>query len=1307
MSLLHRHDVHEAPPRPRSAKRNPSHNTSRDFPGTDYSPGKARAHLNRKSNYDSDQSLLKMLNSTVACLKQKKMDLEALGCLEQSLWLKRRMFGANSSAVLKALHEVMLSYNSVAMQYLAQGQFDQCLAMLRKAEAIVAPGNFRRSQALQILTFNNIGCCYRKLGKLKLALKYLKEAAQIGSGSAHVKNLSITHLNLCAIQSQLGRHDLALEHAQAAIFHTQEELVSLEGGARDEDDRDQDALDAKTREEKIISLAVAYHNLAVELEFNGRGEASLQWYKKALQLVWKYRETNEALCESFKKIFLDAKKKQKTANIRQNGIPASAFTANKGRRPLTRPKSAHASRSTNDIDRGDVSYSSTVASHCYKATKPSTAGLRYGTAATESGKTMRPTSATMRQRPVSAKPSTRPDPRDSEDTFELHWRRLEKEHDLNDVQPPPEKKTRRPQSASSASTAARRNQTQRQHKLQGQLFFGAQDEDFIGNDEDYGVINDDASDDEFDNYPGNNQQEGEVDSKKRCGRPGNSRKERSSATGGSRHRRVLDISRSQTSLGPSETISDIVLEEGSPSGTHTGYNGDDDTDQDLPAQRVCHMEYLRRMKKLADSIKEDMSGAGIRLKDRIDPAENENAAKVSTPRSSTSKLRDQIEQARRDSSDSLHDVELHAAKPTEVKAVKQKLEDDELELQEDVHVFESEVAARDAELQLFREAAGRRLQAFLRGQRCRFEVQQLKQIKLENASACLIQRQTRQYYEAQKAVRRLDEEKLQLELQREEVEDMAACLIQRLWRRALNQNIDATESQDADEDEKPSQVPQRRVFSIADVVLGAAVKKSVGPSSQRPPEPPPLNPAVSVPHLNFSNLAEPKPPRRSSTVSSIRLADPNEVELSTKSQGKQSARSDVYDDDEEWKESQPRSAKSTPSTTRNSQDNGPATSRTSRSTADQLQTPKQQSTAVTQHLNRNIVEEADIHRQNGTATRIQACFRSFAVRRRIALENASDLSRAYIEQRHFILTLDQAMVLEQDFLEELSAIKIQALVRGRQSRLLTECTKAGVYTAAITIQRSFRVHRQNTRRAVDEGVRSIAARTIQQVFRDYEARRAAVHQAAVNEELLSVQQIAANTIQSFWRQYFTAFDHNLEEIEAATCIQALSRGHLTRKSLKSLRGSSSGFSKHSSAFLMSSVENLIEGDDSASGRKETLSINCSFLPPKIRELYMSSGNQVQSSDNEIQAQEIAELGLTFADFLRELETGTDEAVAISALDAMRVLLETSPESTKTLANVVKVAQALDRRLRDGVWNEGIETSSMALLHAFRDVLDAQ
>ncbi|KAE9136805.1 hypothetical protein PF010_g1567 [Phytophthora fragariae] len=1002
-----------------------------------------------------------MLSSTVACLKQKNMDLEALGCLEQSLWLKRRMFGVDNSVVHKALNEVMLSYNSVAMQYLAQGQFDQCLAMLRKAEAITAPGNFKRCQALQILTFNNIGCCYRKLGKLKSALKYLKEAAQIGSGSAHVKNLSITHLNLCAIQSQLGRHDLALEHAQAAIFHTQEELVSLEDEAMNErdadgecdgDDRDQaalvDALDPKTREEKIISLAVAYHNLAVELEFNGRGEASLQWYKKALQLVWKYRETNEALC----------------------------------------------------------------------------------------------------------------------------------------------------------------------------------------------------------------------------------------------------------------------------------YSGDDDTDPDLPAKRVGHMEYLRRMKKLAENIKDDLNGVGTRpsavkpvelaanntrsprhLKEEINPANSECGSRVSTPRSATSKLRDRIEQARRDSWGSLHEADALSGKSDQVQPValvSEKLsarEDDGIELVEDANVFESEVETRDAELQLFRVAAGSRLQAFFRGQRCRIEVNQLKQVKLEHDSATLIQNQARQYLETLKEERRIEAARLQLELQKEEVEDMAACLIQRLCRRVLSRTTTLAARNDADEDEddKPFSVPQRRPFSVADVALGAAVTKSVGSiptllNQDERLEPPRLNSASTVPRINLNHPQDQQEPHRSFTMSSI---PPGGVDMPTKVQTEASSRSDVYADDEEWKSPPPCSTNSTP--------------RTARSTTD----PSSRSTAATPRTSDNTAQQVDTKRQNAAAVCIQALIKSFCVRQRIAQDNAGDMSRTYIERKHFSVALDRALELEQEFLEELSAVKVQALVRGHQSRLLTECMKAGVYTAASTIQRSFRVHRHNTQRAVDDGVRSIAARAIQQVYRDYEARRVAIHQAAVQQELVSVQEIAASTIQNFWKQYFTTRDHCLEEIEAATCIQALGRGHLTRKSMKSLHGSSSsGFSKHSSAFSMSSsAEKLVEEDESVSERKEqSLSINYSFLPASIRELFVSSsGIQPSRTNSELHAEEIAELGLTFADFLHELESCTDLVVGSSALDAMRIVVETSPGSTKTLANVVKVAQTLDRRLQEGFWNEAIEASSIALLQAFRDVLDAQ
>ncbi|GMG16486.1 unnamed protein product [Phytophthora fragariaefolia] len=142
--------------------------------------------------------------------------------------------------------------------------------------------------------------------------------------------------------------------------------------------------------------------------------------------------------------------------------------------------------------------------------------------------------------------------------------------------------------------------------------------------------------------------------------------------------------------------------------------------------------------------------------------------------------------------------------------------------------------------------------------------------------------------------------------------------------------------------------------------------------------------------------------------------------------------------------------------------------------------------------------------------------------------------------------------------------------------------------------------------------------------------------------------------------------------------------------------------------MSSSAEKFVEEEEPTSARREELlSVNYSFLPLSIRELYMSSEIIPPSTNYELHAEEIAELGLTFADFLRELETCTDLVVGASALDAMRVVVESSPDSSKTLSNVVKVAQTLDRRLQEGFWNEAIKASSIALLQTFRDVLDAQ
>lgn len=171
------------------------------------------------------------------------------------------------------------------------------------------------------------------------------------------------------------------------------------------------------------------------------------------------------------------------------------------------------------------------------------------------------------------------------------------------------------------------------------------------------------------------------------------------------------------------------------------------------------------------------------------------------------------------------------------------------------------------------------------------------------------------------------------------------------------------------------------------------------------------------------------------------------------------------------------------------------------------------------------------------------------------------------------------MAMEQAFVEELAATKLQALVRGRQSRLLTEAWRIGENAAAEKIQSCFRSHFRHSSRSSDVGVRSVAARTIQRVFRAYRHRQRSAHESTISEELSDVQHIAATSLQRFWRQTAARYRRELvlEEIEAATCIQALGRGHLARKSCQSLRDSSSqlGLSKP----VRSSAQKMTNDDE--------------------------------------------------------------------------------------------------------------------------------
>lgn len=103
---------------------------------------------------------------------------------------------------------------------------------------------------------------------------------------SRVEHPADTHLNTCAVLSQIGRHQGALEHAQSALILLQEEVFggggAMGGGGGGEGGGD--GGNQPPRADRIAVLAIAYHNMGVEQEFLKKFEHSLQSYRKGVEV---------------------------------------------------------------------------------------------------------------------------------------------------------------------------------------------------------------------------------------------------------------------------------------------------------------------------------------------------------------------------------------------------------------------------------------------------------------------------------------------------------------------------------------------------------------------------------------------------------------------------------------------------------------------------------------------------------------------------------------------------------------------------------------------------------------------------------------------------------------------------------------------------------------------------------------------------------------------------------------------------------------------------------------------------------------
>lgn len=188
----------------------------------------------------------------------------------------------------------ILTCNRLAMDWLRKGKIKKAEEYLSKAQVILSScAKSRQTYHLLAITFNNLGCVYKRKNNLDKALKYLEIALNYEENYLNdVLNLAGIHLNMSAIHSQLNSHDISLKHALAA----KKILLS-------KPEKDQNIW---------VSLVISYQSAGYEHECLLNFESALDMYLKGWELAQDHLGAFHSITEKIKKNYSILSKGVKT-----------------------------------------------------------------------------------------------------------------------------------------------------------------------------------------------------------------------------------------------------------------------------------------------------------------------------------------------------------------------------------------------------------------------------------------------------------------------------------------------------------------------------------------------------------------------------------------------------------------------------------------------------------------------------------------------------------------------------------------------------------------------------------------------------------------------------------------------------------------------------------------------------------------------------------------------------------------------------------------------------------------------------------
>ena len=224
------------------------------------------------------------LKRIVDHLKDKDEDNYLL-MVEKLLYLVLEYLSVNSPQTLSfdylnEFNRYLEIMNKKSVEAFNKGQIDEASKVIARAVDLLNQKNISQVYTNQlklfetkILTYNNLSCIYRKLGKFTLAIKVISFALDFEEklaaedyGTSKISIIS-TYLNKAAILSQVAKH----EEAQQIISQALEKLTGF---------NDKDQGQAEKAHIQYLKMS-AFYSLAVESEHLDQSDKAISNYESA------------------------------------------------------------------------------------------------------------------------------------------------------------------------------------------------------------------------------------------------------------------------------------------------------------------------------------------------------------------------------------------------------------------------------------------------------------------------------------------------------------------------------------------------------------------------------------------------------------------------------------------------------------------------------------------------------------------------------------------------------------------------------------------------------------------------------------------------------------------------------------------------------------------------------------------------------------------------------------------------------------------------------------------------------------------